>query len=158
MPPARRGRPAIRRLAPSPTPGPGPAPAPAPSQDDLFRQFMQAYMEDRRNPVPPEAREPRENASDRPLKARNPDLYYGNLHMECYYFCQQCEDHFKTVGAKGHKRVSFAASFLKDRILFRWQQHKNRIKRDRAASPSWEEYKAFLRRSLGESTTFVDNI
>ncbi len=25
---------------------------------------------------------------DRPLKPRNLDLYYGNLHMECYYFYQ----------------------------------------------------------------------
>ncbi len=24
--------------------------------------------------------------TDRPLKSRNPDLYYGDLHMECYYF------------------------------------------------------------------------
>ena len=44
------------------------------------------------------------------------DLYYGNSHLECYYFCQQCEDHFETAGAKGHKRVAFAATFLKDRI------------------------------------------
>ncbi len=27
------------------------------------------------------------NKTDRPLKPRNPDLNYGNLHMECYYFC-----------------------------------------------------------------------
>ena len=49
---------------------------------------------------------------DRALKARNPDLYYESSHMECYYFCRQYEDHFDTAGATGHKRVSFAASFL----------------------------------------------
>ncbi len=26
------------------------------------------------------------NNTDRLLKPRNPDLYYGNLHMEYYYF------------------------------------------------------------------------
>ncbi len=55
--------------------------------------------------------------TNRPLKPQNPDLYYGNLHMECYYFCQQCEDYFEVVGLLGHKRVPFAAGFLKNRIL-----------------------------------------
>ena len=49
---------------------------------------------------------------DRPFKARNPDFYYGGSHMECFYFCRQCEDYFNTVGATGHKRVPFAALFL----------------------------------------------
>ena len=119
-------------LKATPAQGPALAPPPVPT-DDLFRQFMQAYMEDRRQPAPaPAPVESREDASDRPLKARNPDLYYGNSHMECYYFCQQCEDHFETAGAKGHKRVPFAATFLKDRILNRWQQHKARTERTRA--------------------------
>ena len=58
---------------------------------------------------------------NRAFKARNPDLYYGSLHMECYYFCWQYEDHFNTAWATGHKRVPFAALFLQDRINFRWQ-------------------------------------
>ena len=45
-------------------------------------------MEDCRNLAPPESREPREDASDKFLKAKNLNLYYENLHMECYYFCQ----------------------------------------------------------------------
>ena len=36
-----------------------------------------------------------------PLKARFPNLYYMNSHLDCYRFCQQCEDHFKTAGANG---------------------------------------------------------
>ncbi len=32
--------------------------------------------------------EAKDNAN-RLLKSRNPNLYYRNLHMECYYFCQQ---------------------------------------------------------------------
>ncbi len=59
--------------------------------------------------------------TDKPLKSRNPDLYYGYLHMECYYFCQQCKDHFEVAGSLGHKRISFAVDFLKDHILNRWQ-------------------------------------
>ena len=95
---------------------------------------------------------------DRPLKARNPDLYYESSHMECYYFYWQCEDHFDTAGATGHKRVPFAASFLRDRINFRWQQHKTQVESDNAVPPTWDEFKAFLRQSLGESTSFVTNI
>ena len=45
-----------------------------------------------------------DKALDKPLKARNLDLYYGSLHMEYYHFCRQCKNHFETVGAKGHKR------------------------------------------------------
>ncbi len=80
-------------------------------------------MEDSWNPAPALApallAEPREDISDRPLKARNRDLYYGNSHLKCYHFCQQFEDYFETAGAKGLKRVSFAASFLKDCIFHR---------------------------------------
>ena len=117
---------------------------------------MQAYMEDRRQPAPAAAPvEPREDVSDRPLNARNSDLYNGNLHIECYYVCQQCEDHFETAGAKGHKPISFAATFLKDRIFNCWQQHKAQIECIRADPLSWEKFKAFLRKNLGESDAFV---
>ena len=61
---------------------------------------------------------------DKPLKARNSDLYYRHSHMECYYFCRQYENHFNMAGATGPKRVPFAVSFLHDRVNFRWQQHK----------------------------------
>ncbi len=137
------------------------APAATPTED-LFRQFMQAYMEDRRNsaptPAPALLAEPPENVWDKPLKARNPDLYYSNSHMECYHICQQCEDHLETGGAKAHKLITFAASFLKDHILYRWQQHKTRTERNRAALLSWDEFKAFLRQSLGEFDAFVGNV
>ncbi len=53
--------------------------APAPTKD-LFRQFVQAYMEDRRKPAPARApaplAEPHEDVLDRLLKARNPDLLW----------------------------------------------------------------------------------
>ncbi len=78
--------------------------------------------------------------------------------MECYYFCQQCENHFEVAGSLGHKRVRFAVGFLKDRILNRWQQHKTRMQRNRLTSMTWNEFKAFLRKSLGESNAFVGHI
>ncbi len=84
-------------------------------------------------PVAPNAKA-REEALDKLLKPRNPDLYYGHLHMECYYFCQQCEDHFEVVGSLVHKHVPFAAGFLKGHILNWWQQYKTRIQRNQLAS------------------------
>ena len=62
-----------------------------------------------------------------PLKARFPDFYYGNSHMDCYRFCQQCEDHFETAGASGPNRIPFAASFLRGSVVQRWHQHKRRF-------------------------------
>ena len=124
------GAPSEGSGTPTPTPAasrvPTPAPASAPgppgkyTDEDLQRatklaleSFVrgQEHGQLQANSVP----------RDRPLKARNPDLYYGHSHMECYYFCWQCENHFDMAGATGPKRVPFAASFLCDRVNFRWQ-------------------------------------
>ncbi len=118
MPPVRRGRPAFR----PPALGPVPAPAPVAPLNDLFQEFMQTCIKRVRDQAPAAPAAPAaevRNDTDRPLKPRNPDLYYDHLHMECYYFCQQCEDHFEVAGSLGHKCVSFAAGFLKDYILNR---------------------------------------
>ncbi len=129
MPLARHGRPALRRSAQGlASSGPEPASAPIPIlNNDLFQEFIWSCIKRVRNQAPATpavpAAEARDN-TDRPLKPRNPDLYYGHLHMECYYFCQQCKDHFKVAGLLGHKRIPFAAGFLKDRILNWWQKHK----------------------------------
>lgn len=53
------------------------------------------------------------------FKAHNSNLYYGSLHIECYYFCRQCEDNFDTANTMGYQCVSFATLFLRDRINFR---------------------------------------
>ena len=158
--PSRALTPGLARAPLAPA-SPVTTPALAPTED-LFRQFVQAYMVDRGNPAPatdpvPLA-EPRHDISDRPVRARNPDLYYGNLHIECYHLCQQWKDNFETAGPKGHKRVPFAASFLKDRILHRWQQNKTRTDGNPAAHLSWNELKVFLRQSIGESDAFVGNV
>ena len=76
--------------------------------------------------------------------------------MDCYNFCQQCEDYFATAGATEPTRIPFATSFLWDRISFRWQQYKRKRDRDSSIPVTWDEFKAFLRRSLGDSQAFID--
>ena len=94
-----------------------PFPAPA-STDELFKQFMKVYLK-AQTPAPVQAK-PREEL----LKARFPDLYYGNSHMDCYRFCQQYEDHFETAGATRPNRIPFAVSFLRGTVVQQWQQYK----------------------------------
>ena len=129
MPPTRHQRLVIRRFAVNLALGPealalGPAPLslePAPAlalNNDLFQEFMRTCIKKVRDQVfiAPNTKI-REDILDKLLKPRNLDLCYGNSHMECYYFCQQCEDHFEVTRLLGHKRVPFAARFLKDHIF-----------------------------------------
>ncbi len=78
------------------------------------------------------------------LKSKTPDVYRSRSYMECYNFCQQCEDHFTTCEATRPNRISFAASFLRDRINFYWQQHKRKVEAESLIPISWDEFKAFL--------------
>ena len=129
------------------------APAVAPSLDnELFKQFMKAYLETQvpgRIEVDPEP-------CKQPLKAWFPDLFYGNLHIDCYRFCQQCEDYFKTAEAKGPNRIPFAASFLHGSVTQQWLQHKQLC--NGAVQMTWPEFKEFLPKNLGNSRTFVDSV
>ena len=80
---------------PTPTPvvlrAPNPVPATAPAitpslNNKLFKQFMKAYLEAQ---VPARiAPEIDPEPCEQPLKTRFLDLYYGNLHIDCYQFCQ----------------------------------------------------------------------
>ena len=92
------------------TPAPATAPAAALSSDnELFKQFIKAHLEAR---VPDQTKvDPK--PCEQPLRAQFPDLYYGNLHMDCYQFCQKYKDHFETAGAKKPNRIPFAALFLR---------------------------------------------
>lgn len=110
--------------SPAPAPSRGPNPAPGKYTDEDLQRITKLCMESfiqgqGQTKAHPERRE-------RPLKARFPDLYYGKSHMDCYHFCQQCEDHFDTARATGSNRTSFAASFLHGSISFRWTQYKRR--------------------------------
>ena len=56
---------------------------------------------------------------ERLLKARSPKTYLRKSHIDCYNFCQQCEDHFETSGATEMNRILFIASFLHSTISLR---------------------------------------
>lgn len=55
-----------------------------PFPKELFKQFMQTCIEKVRNQALAHVK-PRKKASDRLFKARNTNLYYGNLQIKCYY-------------------------------------------------------------------------
>lgn len=58
----------------------------------------------------------REKALDRSLKRWNLNLYYGHLHIEYYYFHQQCKNYFEFARSLGYKRIIFATDFSRARI------------------------------------------
>ena len=121
IPPVCCRRPAISRPSSGPVLVPAPAPAPIATPNNNFVQkFVQSFMERAQAlaflAAPGPATEAK-NDIDRLLKLRNLDLYYGSLHMECHYFCQQCKDYFEFVRSLGHKHLSFATEFLKDHTL-----------------------------------------
>ena len=129
--------------------------------DDLFWQFIQAYMKNCQNLVLVLVSlftNLQKDTLDSVWKDKNLDLYYDKLHIEYYNFCQQYKDHFETAGAKGYKHVLFATLFLKDHIFYFWQQHKFRTEYNQATFLSQNEFKAFLKQSLGKSDTFISSI
>ena len=135
----------------APTPPEAITPPLAPPIKDLFMKFMKVFMETTQAQAQAIA-EPWKH----PLKARILEIYFGKSHMDCYYFCQQCEDYFKTSGATGMNRTPFAATFLRGPISLRWAQHKRRYK---CATPiTWSEFKVFLWKDLGSSQAFIDSI
>ena len=128
--------------------------------EDNLKWILRTVLDSRPlAPVPAPAAVPHyEGPCKRPLKARFPDIYWDKTHLECYNFFQQCKDHFISADATGLNRVPFAATFLKDTALFRWQQHQHKIEDQTNVSISWKRFKAFLCQSLGESEAFVDTI
>ena len=80
------------------------APVPAsasvlPSFDELFKQFMKAYLESNQGPRQPQVK------GKQSFKAKVLDMYYGKLYIDCYHFSQQCKDHFKTAEATKANRT-----------------------------------------------------
>lgn len=55
---------------------------------------------------------------NRLLNAKNPNLSYSYLHIECYYFCRQCKNHFDTAEGMELKHISFTTLFLHNRVKF----------------------------------------
>lgn len=118
MPCIRHGRPITRGLAFSSTLGPtslGFKSASTPKStltNVLLRQLIKTCIEQIQN-HPAGLKD----IIDKPLRPCNLNLYYGNLHIQCYYFCQQCENHIKITRAPEYKSVYFTVGFLKDCIL-----------------------------------------
>ena len=88
------------------------------SLEKLFQQFMKTYATSIK--ILEQNQGAQTEPRKKPLKANVPDVYYGKLHMDCYHFCQRCEDHFETVWGTGANRILFAASFLRENISVCW--------------------------------------
>lgn len=88
------------------------------TNNELFKWFMQAYLEDY---GAFSTSVERKNIAGRSLQTQNLDLYYGNSYMGCQYSCRQCENHFDIAEAKRNQYILFAAFFLKDCIFYCWQ-------------------------------------
>ena len=95
-----------------------------PTSDDLFTKFIKMLMETTQAQAQALA-EPQECS----FKSRSSETYSGKSHMDCYYFCQQCEDYFETLGARRMNCTLFATIFLRGPISLKWAQHKRRHKR-----------------------------
>ena len=80
--------------------------------------------------------------------------------MDCYWFCQQCEDEFNTDRANGDNRTLFAASFLREGINTCWTQYKHWHVFEKCIDViiSLDEFKAFLDENLINSGTFVKGL
>lgn len=111
---------ALLGLKPFLDPEPTSAPTVLPN-NDLFQEFMQTYIEKVRDQALAALTAKTRDNFNRSFKPQNPNLYYGNLHIGCYYFCQQCENHFEIVSLLGYKHVYFTARFLKNCIFNCWQ-------------------------------------
>ena len=79
------------------------------------------------------------------LKAKALDLYFEKLHIDCYHFCQKCEDYFKTIGTIRSNCILFATLFLRGKINFWWHQYWKQLG---GVFIPWEEFKTFLRKIL----------
>ena len=95
------------------------------SEDDLQR-ILKAVLEAQAPISAPVPAPVASKMSREKLKAYCPDVSYGKSHIDCYNFCQQCEDYFATKGAMGPTWILFAMSFFWDQISFRWQQYKRK--------------------------------
>ena len=78
--------------------------------------------------------------------------------MDYYYFCQQCKDYFETARVKVHKCMPFIAPFFCGKINFCWQQQKLGVEQERANFITQEQFEVFVKKSLEDSTLFMDNI
>ena len=82
-----------------------------PTSENLFTKFMKVFIETMQAQAQTLA-EPQK----RQLKVRTPETYFGKSHMDCYHFCQQCEDYFEISDTTRMNGTPFAATFLRGPI------------------------------------------
>ena len=92
----------------------------APSTKDLFTKFIKVFME-MIKAQPQVLTKPQEWL----LKIWTPKMYWDKSHIECYHFCQKCEDYFEISSAIKMNCIPFAASFFHGTISFKWAQHQH---------------------------------
>ena len=85
----------IDDLKPTTSPEPTPAPAPLAFTKELFKLFMQTYIDTIKYQF--QAHAPLVEPKKQLLKARFPDLYFEILYLDYYWFYQKFEDHFTTA-------------------------------------------------------------
>ena len=93
------------------------------SEDDLQRILKAVLEAEAPIPISIPAPTPALIVAETPWekrKVRSPDVYRGKSYVDCYNFCQQCENYFATAETTGLTRTPFAMFFLRDRISFRW--------------------------------------
>ena len=147
--------------APSCAPTPGSAPAPS-STENLLQQLITTYVAtlkalEQSQTVQSQVRA-NQKPREKPLKAKNPDLYFGKSYMDCYNFCQQCEDHFAMARATGSNHIPCATTFLCGTINLRWTQYNRHHQGKGVVSITWVEFKVFPPKNLEESRSFIDSI
>ena len=89
-----------------------PVPAPTPAlvaSNKSFKKFIKAYFETNQGLRQPECKWT--------IQAKVPEEYYGKSHMNCYHFCQQCKDHFETVGLPGSIGLSLQHFFSVETLV-----------------------------------------
>ena len=93
----------------------------APSLDNkLFKHFMEANLEAQ---VLGQIEIDLETCKQL-FKTRFPDLYYNNLYIDCYQFCQPYKDNFETNGAKKLRKILFVALILQESVTQQWLKYK----------------------------------
>ena len=82
---------------------------------NLFTKFIKVFIETT------QAQNQEQLESQKQLlKVKTPETYSKKIYIDCYYFCQQYEDYFEILDAKGMNCTSFAAIFLYGSVSLKW--------------------------------------
>ena len=93
---------------------------------------------------------------ERLLKSKTPEIYWDKSHMDCYHFCQQCKNYFKTLDTTRVNHIHFTATFLCNPISIRWAQDK--CCHESATTITWSEFKYFFCKDLRSFQAFIDSL